>query len=370
MAHRIIYKPQGIILSSAIGDIGIDVDGDYVDVTLTAQGGIAVLTERYYAYAGKVTLYDIASLIEDEMRSSGLSTADFSLSVFTDTSDNKVDSCVLHVLYCDRFSVCTDVPKFLNENFLTTLSMRRVAPRSTVSILLYADMGESLSYSIAHSFRKIGSEAIFRNSYTVDDGKIANSSGVFQLNIPLNSIVADAAAFANARLGEIELLSLTVYCGQRSLSFFVDPILNERNSFMFRNCFNVWEMATLPVLTTAKTDVERSTAVINGRSRFYNQSTEKTYEVEAGPLTSDEAEWIDQLFSSYEVFRFEPNDVDDIDNLILSPVLITDCTCEVQDGDESLNTIKFTWRYADNRPLVRLSASPEIFTAPFNIVFS
>lgn len=60
--------------------------------------------------------------------------------------------------------------------------------------------------------------------------------------------------------------------------------------------------------------------------------------------------------------------------------LITDCTCEIQDGDESstkslgsaekLNTVKFTWRYTDNRPIVRLSASPGIFTSPYNIVYS
>lgn len=99
MAHRISFKPQGIILSSAIGNIGVDVDGSYVDVTLTAPGGIVVLTERYYAYGGYVTLYDLASLIEAEMRTSGYSTADFTLSVFTDRAGNKADSCVLHVLY-------------------------------------------------------------------------------------------------------------------------------------------------------------------------------------------------------------------------------------------------------------------------------
>ena len=34
------------------------------------------------------------------------------------------------------------------------------------------------------------------------------------------------------------------------------------------------------------------TAVVNGTSQFYDQSVEKTYEVEAGLLTSDEAEWM------------------------------------------------------------------------------
>ena len=370
MAHRISYKPQGIIFSSAIGSIDIEVDGEYVDVALTATGGIVVLTERYYAYGGRVTLYDIASLIESEMRSSGSSYTDFTLRVYTDTSSNKADSCVLHVLYCDRYTVCTDVPAFLKENFLTTLSMRRVATGSTLNLFFYAEKGESIALNIAHTFRKNDSTALYRHAYTVDGGKTAASSGVVQLNISLSSVIADAASFATVPLGEIELLSLVVSCGQRSMSFFIDPTLNDRETLIFRNCFNVWDWATLPNVVTDKTDVDRSTAIINGSSRFYNQSTTKTYEVEAGPLTSDEAGWIDQLFTSYFVMRIEPNPVDSYDPLIPVAVLITDSTCEIQNGDEKLNKVKFTWRYADNRPIVCLSASPGIFTSPYNITYS
>ena len=68
MAHRITYKPQGIILSSAIGELSVAVDGTFVDVTLTGPGGHTILSERYYAYSGNVTLYNLGSLIEAEMR--------------------------------------------------------------------------------------------------------------------------------------------------------------------------------------------------------------------------------------------------------------------------------------------------------------
>lgn len=370
MAHRITYKPQGRLLSSAVGELTVAVDGDFVDVTLTATGGIVILSERYYPYGGYVTLYDLGSLIEAEMRTSGLSTADFTLRVFSDTQNNKADSCVLHILYCDRFTVCTDIPAFLRENFLTTLSMRRIAPGSTLSLFLYAEAGESLEYSVQHTFSRAGSDAPFHHTYIMDSGKTAATSGVVQINVPLSSVIADAAGFAVARPGDITLLSFTIRCGQRSVTCFVDNSLTDLESFYFRNCFNVWDSATLPVVTTAKTDVDRSLAVINGKSRFYNQSTAKTYEVEATRLTSDEAGWIAQLFSSYDVFRIEPDATNPDEPLVLAPVLITDCTCEIQDGDEKLNTVKFTWRHTDNRPIVRLSASPGIFTSPYNIVYS
>ena len=146
--------------------------------------------------------------------------------------------------------------------------------------------------------------------------------------------------------------------------------LDAADTFIFRNCFNVWDAAALPAATTAKTDVERSTAVINTRSTFYNQRVAKSYETVAAPLTSDEAEWIDQLFASREVMRFEPNPCDDTEPFLLAPILITDTDCEIALDGEKPNTAKFTWRYADNRPIVRLSASPGIFRSEYNLPFS
>ncbi|MBD5176748.1 MAG: hypothetical protein HDT05_04950 [Bacteroidales bacterium] len=132
----------------------------------------------------------------------------------------------------------------------------------------------------------------------------------------------------------------------------------------------MWDFITLPLQTTPINVVGRSTAVVNCTSQFYDWSVEKTYEAEAGPLTSDEAERIDQLLNSYNVFRIEPAGTNPSDPYILVPILITDSTCEVHNYEDNLNSVKFTWRYADNRPCVRLSASPGIFTSPYNIVFS
>lgn len=366
MAHRINYKPTGIMLSSALGDVGISIEGTYVDVTLTAPGGIVILSERYYAYGGQVTLYDIASLIESEMRSSGSTFADFTLRVFTDTTSNKADSHTFHILYCDRFSVCTDVELFLRENFLSTLRFRRVNDNSTTSLFFFTFAGDSLAYSVSYLARKIENGAKIRNTFTLGSGN-ATGWGVQQINVAVSSIVADAAAKAGVRLTEVEVVSFTVTCGQRSISCFVDRSLSDPdNCFAFRNCFNCWDVAVLPHITNAKTDVDRSTAVINGSSRFYNQSVNKTYEVTAGPLTADEAAWIDQLLTSYEVFRFEPNDCDETEPYLLQHILITDMNCEISDSDEKPNTVKFTWRYTDNRAIVRFSASRGIFTSPFD----
>ena len=369
MANRILYRPTNVVFSSLIGDIIIAVDEDYIDVVLKS-GEQTILSERYYQYNGIVTISNISSLIEAVMQSQTQFFADFNLQIYKKNSSEIEDSCIYHVLYCDRYILNIDIENFLAENFLTTLSMRRVASGSTLSLFFYAEKGESLEYSVLHKFRKQGRDTLYSNSFVMQSGHTANSAGVEQINISVNEIIADAASFASAKLGEIEPVSFTVRLGQRSISCFIDPALDNSDIFFFRNCFNVWDFITLPLQTTAKTAVDRSTAVVNGTSQFYDQSVEKTYEVEAGPLTSDEAEWIDQLFTSYDVFRIDHDGTNPFNPYILAPILITDSTCEVHNSDDKLNAVKFTWRYANNRPSVRLSASSGIFTAPYNIVFS
>lgn len=368
MAHRIIYKPGGIILSSQIGDIAVSADGAFVDVRLIAPGNIPLLSERFYAYGGGVTLFDIASLIEDEMRSSGKAYADFTLTVGTDAVVH--DTHTLHVLYCDRHTLCTATDIFLAENFLTTLQHRRVAPGDTLSLFFFALPGDTRQADILFSYRNVGTDTILQRSLTLHRGLTATAAAVFQLDISQAAMLQAVAASTATKPYRWEIVSFSVRVAARSLTAYIDQSLDAADTFIFRNCFNVWDATTLPVATTAKTDVERSTAVINTRSTFYNQRAAKSYETVASPLTSDEAGWIDQLFTSREVMRFEPNPCDDTEPLLLAPVLITDTDCEISLDGEKPNFAKFTWRYADNRPVVRLSASPGIFRSEYTLPFS
>lgn len=368
MAHRFLYKPIGIRLSSQIDDLPISVDGTFVDVQIKAPMAQLVLSERYYAYNGNVSLYDIGSLIEAYMRSSGYTFANFTFYLLN-ASGNTDDSFTLSVLYCDRYTVCTDVQTFLSENFLTTLDHRRIAPDDTLSLFFFAIQGESLNYDITIRWRKIGEDKVRLHKGTLSSANIASTSNVIQLNVSQPSLKRTMAETYSLAEYEFEIVGYTLTIGQRSMTCYVDRSLSQYECFMFRNAFNVWDVLTLPATTTTKTEVERSTAVVNSTSSFYNQQVVKTYEVECGPLTSDEAQWIDQLLTSYEVRRMVANAVDDTEPWMLEEVLITDSDCEISDGDEP-NTVKFTWRYANNKPVILLSASPGIFTTPYSSQFS
>ena len=54
----------------------------------------------------------------------------------------------------------------------------------------------------------------------------------------------------------------------------------------------------------------------------------------------------------------------------MKPILITDFTSEISDGDDKLNTVKFTWRFTHNLPAANIPTTSDIFTDTFNPTFS
>lgn len=365
MATQILNKPSGVILSSSFNDIEISVDGQFVEVSLAAHGSRPLITERYFAYGGSVTLWNLAPLIESELLRNETPYSDFTLSVYDDTAGSVVDSHTFHILYCDRFATTRDVASMLRENFLTSLSRRRVAPDAAFPLFGYADMGESLAYDIAFRASRLDEGDIICDQFQFDANKKADANGVFRVDVSLSELTRQIqSAYPSASA----IQSITITCGQRAVTCFVDPELSCFGSFMFRNCFNVLEAGCLPAVTTAKTEVEQSIASIAGKSCFYDRHTTKTHQVETGPLTSDEAEWIDQLFTSFSVFRVESSG--HADEFNLRPVLISESSCEVSLNADTPNAVKFSWRYCLDRPMIFFSHSRGIFTNPFDYRFS
>ena len=68
--------------------------------------------------------------------------------------------------------------------------------------------------------------------------------------------------------------------------------------------------------------------------------------------------------------ELEPWDVELTD---LPRVLITDFTCEISDKDGELNTVKFTYQFADRRTWLQtdylIINSERIFTEPYGPAF-
>ena len=370
MATRFVYKPSGRIFSSSIGDLEVSTDSNYVDVKLTAAGNLILLSERFYAFNGYFVLHDIASLIEAHMRKFADTIADFTISLSPASSPNSAsDSCTLQIFYCDRLFNNVNIVDILKENFLTTLDYRRIAPDATISLFLFAQANESFYLRFHYTYKTPDEETLI-NTYSPNYVATASASRVLQFDIACDTLLNHAALFSGYKKSEISLLSFTAEAGQRAMTFFIDTNLRHTETFLFRNCFNVWDFFSCRMETTVNSETERELAIINNSKLFYDQASTKSYEVETGPLTSGESEWIDQLFTSYDVMRIEVNPPSSDDELSLVPILITDSTCETTENPDQPNSVKFTWQHIDNRPAVRLSSSRNIFTNPYTLPFT
>lgn len=366
MAHEIQYRPSGTVFSSSLPDIPVRVDGDSVDVRLYHPLDGTLLSERLYPFNGSVTLYDLRSLIEEAMRGRRVCLSYYLLEVSSGNEAGSYDSLSMRVLYCDRMVAAGELYGFMEENFLTTLDVRRVAPGASLPMTMFCRGGDVPDVRINARYRGDGEDSIRDCSYIFLPGTRLSEDSCISFEVGVDSVRSMTARLSG--FADIELRGFTVSCGQRFLHVCVDESLSRGRSFIFRNCFNVPELFQMRAVTVEKTEVNRSTAVLTSKSRFYDQTVSKSYESDTDSLTFDEAEWIDQFLCSQDVSVIEH--VEPGAARILRPVLITSFTCGISDGDASLNSVKFSWRYDDNRPAVSLHGSPGIFTSPYNPAFS
>ena len=363
-----IQNFRDLILSCHIGTIMILTDKEYIDVDISTSETGALLSERYFASNGKVLLYDLRSLVEQAMRPHGMSLVNVSLKAYVGTPDEQSDDydeknfCVL---YCDRDIDIYDLEPLLRSHFLTVAASRRVAPNCFVFLPFFAYAGESVNYEIYVDFVSDGEPGHCRLEGPLNESTA--SSNYVRMHTFFSSQVKQQAEDMVG--GEVELTAFTVRVGDRAASFFIDKSLAGTRPFYFRNCFNVPDNLFVPAVTTVKTKVDRSLAVLGNVSQFYDATCEQTYEVQSAGLTADECSLAEQMFCSDDVRTPYESAPDDGDFDALRPVLITDSTSEIADDPEMPNTVKFTWRYAENRIAQRNPLGIGIFTEHYDYTF-
>lgn len=278
-------------------------------------------------------------------------------------------------IYCDRDIDIYDFEPLLRSHFLTAAASRRVAPESFVFLPFFAYSGELVNYEVFVDYVLKG---------TGDEERGTRTAGHCSFKGPLQGTTtaandvwvhiifcAEVKRHAEDMVGgEVELTAFTVRVGDRAASFFIDKSLAGTRPFYFRNCFNVSDNLFVPAVTTAKTKVDRSLAVLGSVSQFYDATCEQTYEVQSAGLTADECSLAEQMFCSDDVRTPYESAPDDGDFDALRLVLITDSTSEIADEPEKPNQVKFTWRYATNRINLQNPKSGDVFTDDFDFVFT
>lgn len=328
-----------------------------------------ILNTTIYPVNGKVILYDLGPLIEEDMRNGDITESVIDVSFYS--GNNRILSTPFVAYHCP-FSTNVDCARFLANHFLSSLTAKRIpAGSSSDKERLW------LNYS--------AEEGNAPNSYTLTAYFLTPADTIFTLEMtfPITgyyvrkalAIGYDAVWDAcdsnydpdEYTIEEMKLMYYTVKAGARLFTYYVDYDFKPTQRFHFKNVFNVEEMIYLDAVTVTKTDTERSIATSHGQSLFYDQVDSQEYEVTTAPLSTEEADWAAQLLLSHKVQRVENGGT-------FTDILITDMNAEVTDSDEEHRRIKFTYRLKrQGATLTTLTETNEVtrkFSAQFNNKFA
>lgn len=358
------------LLTCQLGDVSILTDHQYLNVEFATATEV-LLSGKFYATNSSVTLCDLRSLTELAIKATSFSVEKFYVRAMYDDEETEA---AFTAVYCDRDIDIYDVEPLFKNHFLTAAKSRRIAPNSFVFLSFFARKGERLTYHIFCDYI-LGTSKEERGSsvergHTSFVGGLANFSAVEGNVQTLTVLCSEVQKRASEIEGtEVELVSFTVRCDNRAVSFFIDKSLSGLRCFFFRNAFNAPDLLYFPAVTTAKTSNDRSLAVLTDRSEFYDNTPKQEFEVQSGALTADECALAEQLFSADDVRVTYESQPDDADFDALRPILITDFTCEMADLPEKANSVKFTWRYATNHSTLANLVHDDIFTNAYNFTF-
>ena len=358
----LIYSFASLTFTSEIRDLTFRLDDGKSSLDFKLSVGSTVLhEERYYTTGSFVDVRDIRSIIEQYMRSNSVTLATFYIEA------NGTTEAEFDVVYCSFASRQMSAEAFLQYNFLTTAKVKRIAPDGRDRLSFIGRYKDRATYYLFFTYTLGDSSQNFTTSKTYNANTTLQATELLEIEISIPQCIS----FLKSKYGDtVNLLSVTVKASDRSITYFIDKQQPD-DVFFFRNIFNVIEMAQLHCVTTEKTKVSRSLAVCNGQASFYDQSTEKTYEVETSPLLLEEARWLEQMLHSHDVYHSPVGSAEAEDEIgCQSSILITDMTSEYQNGDSQLNTLKFTYRYADERPVIYFDEDPSVFDEPFTDPFA
>ena len=300
-----------------VAEITRDPDGD-IDKFYTAT---------LYAYNGTVELADIGSLIEEQLRLKNK---------MYDTFEVKIDDAVatFPVLHCEYE---------LSPDFDCKSCFLAAAGESVVTRLSSVDLHHWPTDSNVYNVKIIGLDAQGNTAAleTTLTGNAAGTGGSFYVQKIVDYALNPTDDNAGHPLAKVAYFA--IWQGKmRKVYYYVDR--PDALIFYFRNIFNAIEQVAVVGTVTRKTKVDRDTAMCGGKLQGYNQSYERTYEVQTAPLTPSQVLELEQMISSRQVQLMQSNyDYD---------VIITDHTLESDNDDESLPSIKFTFRFVGRRPTI------------------
>lgn len=332
MATTIINPPAQNypVLTSALYSMKARTDKTkvLVEIVRDPDGDIdRFFSTTLYPHNGVVELSDIGSLIEQRFRS---------MRRLWDMMEIRFDGVAAEfiALYCEY---ALDPDFDYTKCFLCAAGESIVHRNSAISLAHWSNGSTEYRVQVVGLDSKGNTAAVERtfkrNSYSNHVSFSVNEIISFALN--------QTAEETGGDLEKIAYFAIS-YGSMQKIFYVVDhPFFL---TFGFRNMFNAYEYLDVVGVVTRKTKYGRETAVCSGTVRQYNQTVERDYEMQTGSLTDEQIREVEQLIGSREIQLCASGyDYD---------IIITDHSIEVDNDNESLSSIKFTFRFVSERPLL------------------
>ena len=325
------------IPTSSVSSISATTDSLRVNVSLSCENGRngnpeTFYTTTLYAFGDVVELSDVGSLVEEYFRQRGKVT-DIITITFDDVS---LDVHFLYSEYWQPYQQGFDPQKMF---FLSAMAQR--VHQDSIVTIASEDHGSNIPFVI----KAVGHRASDGTIAVVSKSEYRTLSTRLSTAFRVQDIIEWALNHTDAEAGEDlrDVMYFSIeYGGVQKMCYIVPA--PAYLTFSFANAFNVIEYVDVVGEMTSKTEVSRDVVVCDGKSRQYDRTIERTFQMQTEPLTADEVSILEQLIASHHVALVL--DSDEVD------VIVTDHTCEPSTDGEALTTVKFTWQFADNRPRV------------------
>ena len=339
------FNAAGKVLSCNVGTIRAETVSQRVLIklynTLTPTEYLLLINQ--YPSNNTVDIYDIASLIEHDLISRGISFSSYCIEI----DDAKLE---FTVVFCRRKLY----EHWLTNNFLTALPVQIIPNGFDFSLQLpKTDNIISFDVTFRDSDGAIG-------SYSFDSNVSQSASPTFDYYGIRDMIDSNTTKVC------IDILIITAKSDNRTKTFF----FNDReycHHFSFRNCFNAVDDFYLCGSITESTKVDSEYAVCNGVKMVYDREVSRSYKFNTGVLSQFEAEALSQLVESHDASIYI--------NRELRRIVFADHSLEFSDDNSSQRRAEFSFEVADGTLLppdcwldVR-AASNSVFSDQFSDTF-
>lgn len=330
------YDPTKVYLTSAIPVFTLQSTSNSIVVTLSKSDGSVVFSTTLYTYNTYAYVRDIRSVIEQDLKDSSRPSGYYYLKVIENGGD-PVTVAAFTAIHC-ALIYSGNMESLLQTHFFTTATSKQIT-RLPDTLHCFIRKTETPSHSCYVVYRN-ASGVVRSQQYNYAISPVSSDNG------EVRSFTVNPSTYAS--LGTI--LAITTSIGQRSFTHYYTDMPSSFSAY-YANPFNVLELCQCCGVTKRKVETERSEAVMQHVTSFYDQSSLESREVESAPLPHFLAAQLAELSFSHEVHLV---DGDFTDPYRLPLILITDSSVEVSDEQAEMSTVKITYRYADNSPHMKI----------------